>query len=121
MSYDVVNLFMLVRQKTHLTLGQTFLLLVGNTKRVWKTIANGSFVKPLKTSISFVAWKLLHHKAKLHPLQMETFYIIIVKCLRLDNPRSLIKRRQKRIQMFSNHQKKYYLSTTTSVMTASLI
>ena len=70
------------------------MLLVGNIKGVWKTIANGSFVKPLKTSISFVAWKLLHHKAKLHPLQMETFYIIIVKCLRLDNPRSLIKRRQ---------------------------
>ena len=34
----------------------------GNFERVRKTIANSFLVKPLETSISFVAEKLLHHE-----------------------------------------------------------
>ena len=36
----------------------------GNFERVRKTIANSFLVKPLETSISFVAEKLLHHEEK---------------------------------------------------------
>ena len=43
----------------------------GTLKEVRKTIANSFLVKPLETSISFVAEKLLHHEKIPHRSQRQ--------------------------------------------------